>query len=1036
MADNRLHSKQAWQSAMGPSAQALEHALWDLVSDYGTCLICQKPFGSMASHLNGNAHYRSLGYKVNWSWPQNSDNLVQRWICRDGRAYSFNHLTGIHSPDAGQPAPRSASPSEFPMAEGVAQRTTTLEAAPSVPAAVPVSPRPQPEVVVEAKEGQSNGDEQPAPRAASPSEFQQAEDTAEPVTALEAAPLPPPSPPPSAPAAAPLSPRPQPEVVVEAKEEQRNGDEQPAPQVASMLELAEDIVQLVRALEAPPPPPSRPPPLAPAASPLSPRPQAEVVAESGEEHINGGDGWSKVEKEQAQQPQGGPSQPQSGGRETTAPTCDQYGLVCTACRRKLAYHSFHRKQQKYSLENRRCIECIERASAEESMATCTVCQECLDASKFRKNTNWGRPVCKACLEQKELDERMVLCSGCSERLDVSRFRKGTAWGGNPTCRSCSEQAEKVQYLEWRKQQQAKAAQEPEGGLSQPQGGAGEATAPSGDQEDGLVCTACRRKLAYSSFHKRQQKCIVESRRCIECIDRACAEECMATCTVCQERLDASKFRKNTDWTRPVCKDCLEQKQLDERMVLCSACGERQDVSKFRKGTAWDCNPMCRSCCEQAEEEQYLEWQKQQRVEAEERERRRGAMNESMLQGHYDKEIKNRVCGGCVLRRHADARFSMLSTGVEPRAREVWGKVVGWAQILAELVQSNEDEGRLNKAWRHETPSRAHASDRVAAEQFKAWEDKGDALVQESAGTFYMTFVAGQHVEQMQLRYLLAEVALMAGERSWELPSRSLVVMALRPVEGWCSGVCAAERFRPEPRSGAEHTSEEMFVQFDKIAFDALCRAHPVLPEDCPVEVKLATSAMWQAVEADLYGDRIGVGSHHHIFDRLFKNARGAAQAANWTEVMNIFADLVGFADEDAWKPGKSLGRVIWAEHFGHLFPVRLQVSYGAGGEFKADKDWQRKMEANVAEALIGALAAAGLQDLADAACALCMLCSMVWPDGILPSNWAMAEKVLAMEQARKHGGRTVGDELALRHLNWPLLCARMASWLDRFPTRV
>ena len=38
---------------------------------------------------------------------------------------------------------------------------------------------------------------------------------------------------------------------------------------------------------------------------------------------------------------------------------DSDGLVCTACRRKLAYDKFQKKQQKYSLKDKRCIECID-----------------------------------------------------------------------------------------------------------------------------------------------------------------------------------------------------------------------------------------------------------------------------------------------------------------------------------------------------------------------------------------------------------------------------------------------------------------------------------------------------------------------------------------------------------------------------------------------------------------------------------------------------------------------------------------------------
>merc|ERR1712196_410463 len=107
----------------------------------------------------------------------------------------------------------------------------------------------------------------------------------------------------------------------------------------------------------------------------------------------------------------------------------------------------------------------------------------------------------------------------------------------------------------------------------------------------------------------------------------------------------------------------------------------------------------------------------------------------------------------------------------------------------------------------------------------------------------------------------------------------------------------------------------------------------------------------------------------------------------------------------------------------------MGVSYGAGGEFKADKQWSGKMEANVAEALIGALSSAGLHGLASACICLCLICYVAWPDAVLPSNWTMADKALVMDQAWQHGGRSLNDEAALLHLNLPALARQMDAWL-------
>ena len=49
--------------------------------------------------------------------------------------------------------------------------------------------------------------------------------------------------------------------------------------------------------------------------------------------------------------------------------------------------------------------------------------------------------------------------------------------------------------------------------------------------------------------------------------------------------------------------------------------------------------------------------------------------------------------------------------------------LGLAQNLtATILEMTGAE--LDDAWRHETPSRVHASDREAAERFKAYEDEG------------------------------------------------------------------------------------------------------------------------------------------------------------------------------------------------------------------------------------------------------------------------------------------------------------------------
>mmetsp|Transcript_156924 Transcript_156924/g.481346 ORF Transcript_156924/g.481346 Transcript_156924/m.481346 type:complete len:250 (-) Transcript_156924:118-867(-) len=214
---------------------------------------------------------------------------------------------------------------------------------------------------------------------------------------------------------------------------------------------------------------------------------------------------------------------------------------------------------------------------------------------------------------------------------------------------------------------------------------------------------------------------------------------------------------------------------------------------------------------------------------------------------------------------------------------------------------------------------------------------------------------------------------------------------------------------------------------------ALTCSDPLLPASCMVEVKLVCASFWREYEKFLYRDDSldgeARGSHNQIFSSYCRCLGGSGQTANRTENMNLFADLLGFYDDDPEKPQHSLGRHIWAAHFGHLFPPRLRVCYGAGKEFRADKEWSRKMEANLAEALIGALHFAGLRDHARAAVVLCFLASLVRPDGVLPSNWDMAEKVNSMMPGDTLGAAYDDRTFVLGHLDLDALRRFMDSLL-------
>jgi len=254
-----------------------------------------------------------------------------------------------------------------------------------------------------------------------------------------------------------------------------------------------------------------------------------------------------------------------------------------------------------------------------------------------------------------------------------------------------------------------------------------------------------------------------------------------------------------------------------------------------------------------------------------------------------------------------------------------------------------------------------------------------------------------------LRQLLGEVRPISG-RSWIW--RDAVVVSVRPVTAaWPSRACEVEGLRAEPKSGSMHPGPHDFAQFD---LDAPDKLRKVLDLTTDMEVKLYSADFWENIEQELYEGNADLGSHNQTLTKVYGLAGGTAAGANRTEVMNLVADLLGFRDLDKEK-SSYLRYQIWAETHRKKLPSEvLEVTYGFGGEFKADKIWQQKKEANVAEALIGALDSAGLGNLVSAVSALCFLMYMDPLCQTLPSNWAMAEKLLAVKER----------EDWVEHLDW------------------
>jgi len=497
----------------------------------------------------------------------------------------------------------------------------------------------------------------------------------------------------------------------------------------------------------------------------------------------------------------------------------------------------------------------------------------------------------------------------------------------------------------------------------------------------LACSICSRHLPASAFHKKHQQPKMSDRACIACLDEREAEESMATCTACAERKPRSEYRKRVDWDHPTCRACLEE---EESHLTCSACGERKWRSEFRKRIMdWDA-PTCRRCLDAEEGSSSEPWQATDTQAEAVSSGGVSDLREVVEPGTVDGE-------GSDMRedfaRHVESRWA-ASVHVPP---VLWEERLAWGVQLAESIVAAESNGTLDPRWRRETPSREHASDKEAAEVFKAFEDQGDEIVYAVAMEFYDRFVAGVRTDTCRLCDLLAE-AEAAGPRS--LRWRGAVVASVRPEGGaWPEEVRGS--LKPEPwRSdrGAPLADGE-FAQFDHDARETI---ESLLDTSAKIIVKTYSADFWTSVEDRLYSGSVERGSHWQVLGASIRETVGASAGANRTESMNFFADLLGFNDPDPEKWANAT-HAIWKERFGHAMPPNaLQVCYGSGGEFRADKKWKTKMEANVAEALIGALHAGGHQRLASAAAGLCFLSYIATPSAAPPSNWAMAARQMRM----------------------------------------
>jgi len=478
----------------------------------------------------------------------------------------------------------------------------------------------------------------------------------------------------------------------------------------------------------------------------------------------------------------------------------------------------------------------------------------------------------------------------------------------------------------------------------------------------LLCTSCGLEQACEAFSKKNRKMTLLQRRCKDCVEKQRAEDALIICSSCKQRLERSAFRRHVNWDQPACCACLEREEFDTSLKLQEDAYCTQIISRAK-----------------------------------------AAMGEIPASLYVVR------CG---------TRNGLDNLLIEERFT--------WGSRLSECVQKAMDNGHLPSWWSQETPSRDHAGNdalaKAAANQFKGLEDAGDKLIQDDASHLFLRFVAGERISICTLEDLLNSIQLGDANRcAWTLPRKKAVVAAVRPLQGWTAHDCESEDLRAEPHSGALRPSLDGFAQFTSEVASSLRR---ILPGTTRLELKLYDEEFWRVVEKHLYNGNDAVGSHNQTLRKIFGLAGGAAAGANRTEVMCLFADLLGFHDPDKSK-STYWSHQVWAEHFGHLLPPRLLVSYGSGQAFRMDSLWQQKMQANVAEALVGALDAAGLAHLVKAAACICLLSYLAPVAGVLPSNWAMAKKTIDLFEA----GFTSEIDWMQQHFDTNALKEYMASLL-------
>lgn len=98
-------------------------------------------------------------------------------------------------------------------------------------------------------------------------------------------------------------------------------------------------------------------------------------------------------------------------------------LQCNSCKKDLPKEAFHKKQQKWSAEDRICIQCKQH---EEEYWDCKECNERKHCTAYP--TTKRKDVCTECVERKQDEASHLVCQLCKQRKQVSDFRKKKGLG--------------------------------------------------------------------------------------------------------------------------------------------------------------------------------------------------------------------------------------------------------------------------------------------------------------------------------------------------------------------------------------------------------------------------------------------------------------------------------------------------------------------------------------------------------------------------------------------------------------------------------